>query len=293
MTAFLIAVLSALAGAIAFVVQQHVAADSATSSGRSRSTIQLLLRLLRRPLWLAGIGAMVVSQVLSALALGHGDLTVTEPGFATMLLFALPLSAAWRRQRLGVREWLGAFALSAGVAGFVLAAQPGGGSATASELVSWAVTAVAVLVVLIALLVGARHRSAARAATLRGAAAGVLFGVQDALTRRSFLFLTLGLLALLQTWSGYAVVLVGATAIIVAQRAFEDAPLAASLPGIAIGEPLTGIALGAGLYGEQVAVDGVGLAVELVTLGSMVLGLLLVARSPIVQHPPAPNRETG
>jgi drug/metabolite transporter (DMT)-like permease len=286
MTALLVAVASAVAGGIGFVLQQHAAEDTAAAG---RFNLRHILVLLHRPIWLAGIACMVLSQLLSALALARGDLTLTEPGFATMLLFALPLSATWRRTWLGPREWLGAIALSAGVAGFVIAAQPHGGNPTSPGVGSWVITGAAVIAILAALLLAARRGSAKRLATLRGAAAGLLFGLQDALTRRSLLLLSTGVVALLSSWSGYAVILVGASAVILAQGAFEVAPLAASLPWIAIGEPITGIALGSSLYGEQVALDGWRLAAAVVSLGAIVLGLLLVARSPLVERAASPT----
>lgn len=272
-----IAVASALAAGVGFVLQQHAAAEAGGGG-----PIRFVVRLVRDPIWLAGIAWMVAGQILSAFALDRGGLTTAEPGFATMLLFALPMSAVWRRLRLGWREWLGAIALSAGVAGFVLAARPSGGNAVDLGSGAWAFAGP--LGAALLLVIAARHRPASLAATVNGVAAGILFGLQDALTRRALLLLTAGVVAMLQTWSSYALVAVGVLAILVAQRAFASAPVAASLPGVAIGEPVTGIALGAGLYGEHVATSGAPLAFELLSLGAMFVGLFLVARSPLVER---------
>ena len=56
----------------------------------------LLLRLVRRPMWLAGTAADWSGFGLQALALGMGSILVVQPLLCTGLLFALPIGAAWR-----------------------------------------------------------------------------------------------------------------------------------------------------------------------------------------------------
>jgi drug/metabolite transporter (DMT)-like permease len=280
--ALLLALGSALAVAAGFVLQQHAAAEAPARPG---GVVALVAGLVRRPIWLAGILALVAGELLNALALASGDLTLTEPAFATMLLFALPLSALWQRRRLGRWEWVGAIVLSAGVAGFVLSADPGGGRPLQAGVQAWAGAGAAVVAVTAVSLAAARRVPPAAAATLVGGAAGILFGVQDALTRLSLLILTGGPVRLLAAWSGYVLVVVAVVAISLAQRAFQLAPLPASLPAMTIGEPLAGIGLGVGLYAERVALGGGALAWEALSLAGMVCGLWLIGRSPVVQGP--------
>jgi drug/metabolite transporter (DMT)-like permease len=277
-TPLLIALGSSLAGAVGFVLQQHSAASEPPGSvGLAR----LLAHLVRRPLWVAGVAAMVAGQLLSATALAKGGLTLVEPSFATMLLFALVLYSVWHRRRPGPREWVGALVLSGGVAGFVLAAHPGRGGPPPDGMGAWAPAGGAIAATIAGLVLAARRSSAGVAATLLGTAAGTLFGTQDALTRRSLLILAGGTAALLQTWSGYLLVVVAVVAIALAQRAFQLAPLPASLPAINIAEPLTGIAIGAGVDAEHVEMGAAALAVEVISLAAMAVGLFLVARSPM------------
>jgi len=80
-----------------FVLQQHVAATLPWSDVLSP---RLLLDLVRKPLWVAGIVVMVIGQLLGAAALGQGSLALVEPLLAANLLFALSVSALWRRHRL-------------------------------------------------------------------------------------------------------------------------------------------------------------------------------------------------
>ena len=119
---YILALCGAFLLAVGFVLQQHVAAQESPSE-RDVSAV-LLIELARRPLWLVGIGSMVGGNVLGAVALGRGSLTLVEPLEAANLFFALPLAAAWQRSRLGVREYAGAAMMVAGLAGFMLAAAP-------------------------------------------------------------------------------------------------------------------------------------------------------------------------
>ena len=104
-----LAVLLALAGsacyAVAAVTQQRAAAQLA--AGRAFDP-GVLVRLGRRPAWLAGLAAVIAGFALQAAALGLGRLVVIEPVLASGLLFALAL-AAWRDRRpLRRAEWAAA-----------------------------------------------------------------------------------------------------------------------------------------------------------------------------------------
>lgn len=270
---------AALLLAVGFVVQQHVAAETNVSH---RLSPFLLLTLLRRPMWLAGIAAMAAGQALGAAALGEGSLTVIEPLLASNLLFALPLAAAWRRSRPGRREYMGAAMLIVGLAAFVAAAGPSriqNGPVASS---SWVLSGVAILGVVVLLVVVAKRSDAVTEATLLAVAAGSTFGLQDALTERSLLLLDHGLRAMLTSWQPYALITVAIIGLALGQNAFSVAPLPASLPAVTISEPLCGIALGAGLFSEQVRLTPVALVFEALGLAMMVIGVIIVGRSPVI-----------
>lgn len=271
---------AALLLAVGFVLQQHTAASAPSSE---RLSPRLLLDLARRPVWIAGIGAMVGGQLLGAAALGNGQLTLVEPLLAANVLFALPLAAAWRRRRIGRRELLGAVVLVAGLAVFVVAAQPGPDRTVVVPDRSWAVAATAIIAVVASMVAASRRLPAGRQATLLGLAAGTLFGLQDALTQRT-LQLHFGFVIFLETWSAYAVVLVAVAGILLAQSAYNAAPLAASLPAQSIAEPVTGIGLGAGLFAQGLRLGAGALSAEVLGIVAMVVGLYVVSRSPIVSE---------
>jgi len=119
--AVLIALVAAVCFAVANVLQQRVAAKLPTTSAFDGG---VLLRLIRRPLWLIGLVAVMISMALQAVALGLGRLVVIEPVLASSLLVALGLSAWFGRHRLRPVEWAAAIATFAGLVVFLITAQP-------------------------------------------------------------------------------------------------------------------------------------------------------------------------
>lgn len=283
---------AALFLAIGFVVQQHAAAQEPPGV---RLSFRLLARLIRRPLWLSGVGAQVCGQILGAVALGSGPLGLVEPVMATNLLFALPLAAAWHRRRIGRREWAGAAALITGLALFVAVGDPHGGHTADLPWPNWVLSGGAI-VVLVALVVSvSRRRPAYQQATMLAVGAGMLFGLQDALTQRTMAVLGHGLIAVLINWPAFVLVSVAVVGMLLSQSAFEAAPLDASLPAMTALEPITGIAFGIGVFHESLNLSGGDLFAELLGLALAVVGLHVVASSPIVAAiPPAgPSQEAN
>jgi len=265
-----------------FVLQQHVAATLPWSDVLSP---RLLLDLVRKPLWVAGIVVMVIGQLLGAAALGQGSLALVEPLLAANLLFALSVSALWRRHRLGGREWGGALLLIAGLAGFLLAANPGDGSGGRVHWYGWVVAAASILVLVVFLVFLARRTDLAGEGTLLGTAAGVLFGLQDALTSRAVPMIGHGPLGLLTSWKLYAVLGVALVGLVLGQSAFRAAPLTASLPGLTVAEPLTGIALGAVLFSEPLRLSAPAVLAEVAAFVAIAFGVVLLTRSPLIAGP--------
>lgn len=277
-----LAVLAALWLGGGFVLQQHVAAELPWSDVLS---FRLLKDLIRRPLWLGGIAVMVVGQLLGAAALGRGSLALVEPLLAGNLLFALPLSAMWRRQRLGRREWTGALVLIGGLAGFLVAADPGKAPVVDVPTLSWVIAAGSLLALVSALVWWARQVDQTAEGTLLGSGAGLLFGLQDALTNRAVPLIGHGMFVLVTSWQPYALLAVAIVALVLGQSAFRAAPLTASLPGLIVAEPLAGIALGAGLFAEPLRITVPALAGEAAALAAIGIGVLLLARSPLLCRP--------
>ena len=273
---------AALLLAIGFVLQQHEAAE--VPPGRAGP--QLLLTLVRRPIWLGGIAAMVCGQVLGATALGMGSLVVVEPLLATNVLFALSLAALVSRRKLSRGDWIGAVLLVGGLAVFLFGISPSATVVTGRiDPGTWAVAGgTIVLVVLVLLLLGRRRQPRTHAA-LTATAAGIVFGLQDFLTQRSILRLEHGVLDLVASWFPWVLLVVAITGLTLAQRGFTLADLSASLPPITLAEPVAGIALSIGVLGRGLPHHVLPLACVVGGLALMLTGVVVLTRSPLVVDP--------
>jgi drug/metabolite transporter (DMT)-like permease len=284
-----LAVVLALAGsgcyAVAAVTQQRVAAR--LPPGRAFDPA-VLLRLVRRPVWLAALGAVIAGFVLQAAALGLGRLVVIEPVLASGLLFALAL-AAWRDRRfLSRAEWAATLAVVGGLAIFLAVGQPTGGQRTAgAAALGIAAAASAALVGLCVILAG--RFTASRRALLFGVGGGVAAGVTDALIKSVTALATGHLLALLADARLYVLIVVGLLTYTIQQNGYRAAGLAAFLPAFSVLEPVTGSLLGLVIYHEQLTDGPAQIAAELAACAAMAWGIARLARSDMVSgaHPAA------
>jgi drug/metabolite transporter (DMT)-like permease len=268
--------LAAVLLGIGFVLQQY----SAEQEPESRFLhLGILTDLLRKPRWLLGIGCMIAGYLLAAWSIDHLPLTLVEPLLTTYLVWALVLAVPLSRQPVKAAEVIGAFVLIAGV-GLLSASR----SITPigldfGSLSHWYAAAIIAGIAFVAVVIGHRRTGQVRA-TLTGLAAGLVFGIQDALTRQTLTGLQgNSWTVLFTTWSAYALIGAGIVGIWLMQNAFSAAPLHASLPAIAAGEPLAGIALGILVFGDRVQITPGLLAIEASGIALLIIGVIAVARS--------------
>ncbi|MFF2851780.1 DMT family transporter [Streptomyces sp. NPDC058001] len=280
-----LAVCAACCLGFGFVLQQNVAQQAPLSDFLSP---RLLLDLVKVPRWLGGIGLMVCGMVLGALALGHGQVSLVEPLLATNLLFALALSRHQTKQPLGRQGWAGLVLLAGGVTAFIVAGQPHGGAAVSDPLRHWLIIGIMLGLALLLTTFAKRSRLSA-GPVLLALAAGLLYGVQDALTRVSGQrFSEGGLASLIVSWQPYGVLVLGVTGLVLVQSAFETAPLRMSLPALTAAQPLAGIVCGVGFLGDQLRMDAGALAWQATGLAAIVAGIVLLGMHPAMPRGPAP-----
>ncbi|MCR3728707.1 MULTISPECIES: DMT family transporter [Streptomyces phaeochromogenes group] len=269
-----------------FVLQQNAASHAPLGDFLSP---RLLLDLVRVPRWLGGIGLMVVGMVLGAIALSNGEISLVEPLLATNLVFALVLSRRQTRQPLGRQGWAGLLLLAGGVTAFIVAGQPQGGDARTDPFRQWLIIGV-VLGLALLLTTYAKRSLLSAGPVLLGVAAGLLYGVQDALTRVSGQrFSDGGWIALATGWQVYGVVALGITGLVLVQSAFETAPLRMSLPALTAAQPLAGIACGVGFLGDRLRTDAGALTWEALGLAGIVVGVVLLGMHPAMPSGAAPK----
>lgn len=265
--------------AVAGVMQQWVAsARPDTEALRAR----LLGRLARDPLWLGGIGLAVVAYGFQSLALAFGPLSLVQPLIVAELIFAVPLSARVHRLRLGRREWSGTLAVAAGLALALVSARPHGGDPRAAGLSAWLVTVGAIAAVVCGALAAARVATGPRRASATALAAGAVMGTQSVLLAATVERLRHGPFTALTAWQTYALVAASAGGLLLIQSAFQQGPLAASMPVLDATEPVVAVTVGVFLLDESIRT---GLPVSVVTVAGLALvaaGIAALDTSPVI-----------
>jgi drug/metabolite transporter (DMT)-like permease len=287
--------LAALLIGTGFVLQQQTAQLEPDSRFLS---LRLILDLLHQRRWLTGIGCMVGGQILAAWSIGHLSLAFVEPLLTTNLVFALVLAVPIAKATLRFWEIFGAVVLCTGVALLSAARSAKPIGLSFGSVSHWPAAAVIAVIAFIAVQAGLRHPGRPRA-LLTGIGAGLVFGIQDALTRQTLEILSSnGISALFTSWAPYALVGAGATGIWLMQSAFNAGPLTLSLPAISAGEPLIGILLGVLIFGDRVQVSPGELALQAGGIAALIVGVILVGRAPALSQlrswtPPSLPHITG
>lgn len=278
---YAITLVAALLLGTGFVLQQYSAQQEPTSSFLRLS---LIVDLLHRRRWLAGLAVMVAGQLASAYSVSHLALTLAEPILATNLLFALALAVPLSGQRLRASELAGAVLLAGGVAALSVARTTRSPAASFASPSGWLAAAAIAAVAAGFVHAGLLRRGQARA-TLTGLAAGLVFGISDALTRRTVHLMDVHpFSALLTTWPGYSLIGASLIGVWLMQNAFSAAPLHASLPAISAAEPVAGILLGVLVFGDSIRISPGMIALQVIGLVALVAGVVLVARAPVLSQ---------
>lgn len=246
-----LAIVAAVFFALGTVLQQRGTLGTEAAEGDPH----FLLQILRRPVWLAGAVLMASGWVLQAMALDRASLLVVQSLTALSLVIALPLGALLTDQHIGRRELGGALLTSLGIIFFIAAGQPQGGT-THPGATSWWIAGITIAVLVVALVaVGARFRGAARALTY-GAAAGLGFGLQAAVTKTFVTEVGSGIVSLLTSWPAWVLVLSALTGFALQQSALKTGVLAPAMASANSVTLFTSVVLGITVYGEQVSKGG-------------------------------------
>lgn len=276
--------------ALASVLQQRAASEQPPELSLRPG---LLVALFKRPLWLVGSAVDLGAYGLEAASLAVGSIIVVQPLLVSGLLWALPLATIGSALKVTRREWIPAIALVASLAVFVGVGAPEGGRAQAS-LLAWVVAGVVLAIPTALAILGARHASPPRRALLLAFAAGCVYGLTAALTKSTVDLLDDGVLDTLTHWQPYALVVIALGGLLLNQSAFQSGHLAASLPAMAVTDPVVGSVLGVTLFGEHLGAESVGaLVITGVAVAVMFVSTVSLARSPLVTHEEIGDEEIG
>ncbi len=284
----ILALTSAALFALGTVLQQNAGTDAPSIGAASG----LLVRMARRPVWLAGIASDVLGFVAQAAALGIGRLAVVQPLLVTSVVFALPLGVRLGAQHVRRSDVVAAVLVVAALVGFLILASPSGGRSEA-PLADWVILAVVCVAVCAPIAWLGRGSPAPRRAVLLGTATGILFALSAALTKAVVDELHSGILHVIGSWELYALAVAGYVSMTLNQLALDTGALAATIATSTTLDTIASLVIGLALFRESLQVTDLQAPGSLLALTVALVGMVVLARaqehSGAAATPPGPG----
>ena len=280
MVSVLFALLTALFNGLASVLQRMAAS---TAPAAKALHLSLFGYLIRRKVWLAGIGLVIVAAVCQATALATGPVALVQPIFIIELPFTLLVASGLAHRKLPQRTWwavgLVTVALGAGLA----AAAPSGGGTDASPKVWAAALIVTGIFEAVVITVGVRTRGNARGAAF-GLAAACGYALTATLLKSAVAVLPQGVGPFFSTWQLYGTAVAGVGALFLLQNGLQAGSLVAVQPPLTLGDALISACFGVFVFGEDVRTGGWLLVIEIVAVIAVTIGCIELSRSLALVH---------
>lgn len=268
------AVLGACAFALGTVLQQKGTLETAAAEDDPR----FLVQILARPVWLAGGAMQLAGWVLQAAALDRAPLVVVQSLMALNVVIALPIGARLTDQQITRRVWVGAVAMLLGVIVFLSAGAPQNGTASPAAAAWW--SAGIFTLVGIGLLGNlGRHRHAAPRALLFGAAAGLCFALQAAVTKVFVPLVGQGAQALLTSWTTYVLIASALVGFVLQQSALKTGVLAPATASSNVVTLFGSVLFGVTVFDETLAKTDARLLPAVLALAVVAIGMTLLAHA--------------
>ncbi len=290
--AVVLSLIAALLFAVASVLQQKgtstVADDDALGAG-------MLASLVRRPVWLLGIGADIAGFGVQAWALAVGSLLLVQPLLVSTLLFALPLAAWTQKRHLTLKEWAWAAVLMASLVAFVVLGQPTEGIEQPTFR-SWIPTLLIVTPLIAGCLYAAKGLGhGTRRSLVLAVVAGVMLGLSAPLTKTAVHAFDHGVVGGLKAWELWLMAITASLGTFWQQSSYQAGDVQTSLPAVTVLKPIIAMALGLTIYQEHLKVGGVGDFFLIVAMAAMAVSTIALGRlsAPLDPEPhPAPATAT-
>ena len=274
MLSVVFALLTALANGTASVLQRRAAVDAPQSKALHLS---LFGYLVRRKVWLAGIGMVIVAALCQATALATGPVALVQPIFIIELPFTLLLSSRLSHRKLPRLTWFAVVLVTVSLGAGLAAAAPSGEQASA-PLHVWLLTLFATgCFEAVVITAGVRLRGNARAA-LFALAAACGYALTAALLKNAVAALSRGIVPFFTSWELYGTAIAGVGALFLLQNALQAGSLVAAQPPLTLGDALISVAYGVTLFGEQLR-TGPWLIPEIVCVLLIAVGCVEISRS--------------
>ncbi|GAA1087003.1 hypothetical protein GCM10009605_26230 [Nocardiopsis composta] len=275
------AIVGALAAAAGAAFQER-ALTSAPFTGVGQ--LQLIRAMARRPLWVTGTALTFAGVGAHLWALGHAPLVVIQPIGISGLLFAVMLSAFFKKRRLSTAQVLGALAVTAALAGLLSTIPPSEGPPPGfSKLIVIGLAGAGAM--LACTLVGRTRNSTARACAL-ALGGGIGYAAASAFGRVIGSAAVNDLTAALHPLTALAVA-IGLAGGLLTQNAYRAGHFALAYAIVLISDPIAATLIGVLCFGERLPTDPVNGTIALVAAVVGAAGVVVLARSsrqdPMVQ----------
>jgi hypothetical protein len=272
--------LAALANATNSVLQRRAGREE---DDTDQFSFRMIVDLVRKPVWLFGILAVIAGFLLQAIALSYGQLAEVEP----LLILELPFTIlfAWRFLDEGMSCGKGAAvaAMTIGLAGliFFLSPAPGAPSTCRSGSGGWRSAADSHWSAGLGLWGRRAEQGIARAAVL-GTATGAGFGMTAGLMKGMTNAAAHGFGHIFTAWQTYLMIIAGSLSMWLLQNAMAAGKLVAAQPGFTLTDPVVAILWGVFVFDEQVR-HGLYLLLAVLSFALMVGAVIALSRTEEVQ----------
>jgi len=268
-----LALAAALLFALGTVLQQKAGLDEPVEGEASG----LLLRMARRPVWLAGIAADALGYVAQAIALTIGRLAVVQPLLVSSVVFALPLGVKLTGQKVRRIDVAAAVVVTVSLGVFLVVADPSGGRDDA-PFGEWLIAGGACVAASAVLALAARGTRPARKAALLGTSCGILFGLSAALTKAVGDQVADAPLEVFLDWQLYALIAVGYVSMTISQLSLQTGVLAPAIATAMAFDPIASVLLGVTIMQESLHTTTAGSIAACAALAAALGGLVVLAR---------------
>jgi drug/metabolite transporter (DMT)-like permease len=241
-----------------------------------------MVRAVRQPAWWLGFGVQALAVVVQLIALSMAPLATVQTVMTTMIVWVLVCAAILERLRPGRAEYLGSALVGVGVLCFLLGTRPAAAGSRV-DLSAWTFATAACLGAVILAAVVARALPPGPAAAVLGGGAGLANVLGAGLAGAAILLGGQeGASVVFSSFLPYGAVAVTLVSIAATVMAFAAGPVTAAIPPMIAANPVVGSLLGVLLLGQSWSGGRQTVAVVAVAVATMIAGIVVLARSPIV-----------
>jgi len=274
------ALLTAASNAAAAVLQRKAAAQVPPENAMH---VSLIKDLVRRRVWLAGIGLVVVAAVCQATALATGPIALVQPIFIIELPVALLLAVLANKRSPRLLPWKAIALTTIGLGAGLAIAAPSGATESASNA-TWIITLIVTAGFELVLITTALPMRGEARAALLGLSAACGYALTAALMKNAMYDLNSGgVTGMLTGWHIYATAAVGVGALFLLQNALQAGSLVASQPMLTVGDALISISYGVTLFNEELR-TGWWLLPQIICVVMIIIGCVQTAKSPLASE---------